>query len=313
MSGHRKKNGESLEGDGFDSKPEKEQIEISDKIDEVQTALYAGPVYGDYAGTVKSTVFGSREQVGILIALYLGEINQVELTIEKNLGETLYRQLFYPCKTLKFYSKCGKTRTFVEYTEATDYGTNIFPNTEALEVAVANAVLKLIAECNNDFFFDNNDSGVKGPIYIGPDTYWLKYEDITEQWPNHYRSRLKKPLVGFKTVSKDGQSVCSPYQDATFYYSIGETYSVDEEEMLEGVRSGFYFSPFLTKALNYVKKDERILLVVASGLVFVKNAWDDLSTSNLTIVKELSHEEIDLLNPPIHKPAAWWNGYRWDL
>ena len=91
MSGHRKKNGESLEGDGFDSKPEKEQIEISDKIDEVQTALYAGPVYGDYAGTVKSTVFGSREQVGILIALYLGEINQVELTIEKNLGQ-LYKE-----------------------------------------------------------------------------------------------------------------------------------------------------------------------------------------------------------------------------
>lgn len=238
-------------------------------------------------------------------------------TIEKNLGETIYREFFYSCKTLLFYSKDGKTRRFVEYSKASDYGKRICPNIEELKVAVGNAVLRLIAEGNEEFFFNKSDAGVEGPIMVDQNIYWLKYEDVTEQWPNHYWARLKAPIVGFKAVSKDYGSVWLSRNNYSFEncprsYLIGETYSVDERKMLEGSEKGFYFSPSLAKAMNYVKKDERLLLVAASGLIFVKNSWDDLAASALTIVKELSKEEIDLLNPTVHVPKAFWNGYRWE-
>ena len=233
-------------------------------------------------------------------------------TIEKHIGETLYREFFYPCKTLSLYSKHGKTRTFVEYTEASEYGTHIYPNTEELEVAAGNAVLRLIAENNEDFFFDKNEIGAK-PVHVGQCTHWLKYEDVTEQCPDHYWTRLKTPLVGFKTVSINGQSLFVSKQDEPCCYVIGETYSIDERKMLAGEKNGIFFSPEIDKALSYVKKDKKVFLVVAAGLVFIKNNWNDLCSSKLTIVRELSQEDIDLLTPSIHKPAVLWNGYAWIL
>ncbi len=231
-------------------------------------------------------------------------------TIEKHIGETLYREFFYPCKTLSLYSKHGKTRTFVEYTEASDHSIRL--KAKGLKAALSNAVLRLTAENNEDFFFDKNEIGAK-PVRVGQCTHWLKFEDITEQWPNHYWTRLKTPLVGFKTVSKNGQSLFVPKQDEPCCYVIGETYSIDERKMLAGEKNGIFFSPEIDKALSYVKKDEKVFLVVAAGLVFIKNNWNDLCSSKLTIVRELSQEDIDLLTPSIHKPAVLWNGYAWTL
>ena len=231
------------------------------------------------------------------------------LTIEKNIGETLYREFFYPCKTIRLYSKHGETRTFVEYSEATDYCTHFHPNTNELEIAIGNVALKLKSEGNEDFFFAKDDKDAS-PVYVGRRTYWLRFEDITEQWANHYWTKLKKPLIGFKAVSKKGTPIFTSKQADPIYYSVGETYSVDEEKMIASVEKGFFFSPFISKALSYVKKDERVFMVVATGLVFIKNNWDDLCASNLTIVKELTREEINLLNPPNHKPATLYNGDR---
>lgn len=236
------------------------------------------------------------------------------LTIEKHIGETLYRQFFHSCKTLRLYAKNGKARTFVEYTAATDYGDRNNPNNKntGLKIAVGNAVLRLIAERNEDFFYDKCEKGVK-LVRVNKKVYWIKYEDITEQWTNHYWTRLKTPLIGFKAVSKNGQSLFVSKQDEPSQYSIGETHFVDEKKMLAGEKSGFFFSSEINKALSYVKKDEKVFLVVATGLVFIKNNWNDLCSSKLTIARELSREDIELLTPSIHKPAALWNGFTWEL
>ncbi len=234
------------------------------------------------------------------------------LTIEKNIGETLYREFFYPCKTIRLYSKHGETRTFVEYTEASDYGLNICPNIDESEVAAGNAVLRLIAEGIEDYFFDNNTTGAI-PVYTRRGTHWIKYEDVTDQWTNHYWTRLKAPLVGFKAVSKNGEPIFTSKQTDSIHYSVGETYSVDEKKMLANVENGFFFSPFIGKALSYIKKDEIVFMVVATGLVYIKNSWDDLCSSNLTIVKELSQKEIIQLNPSISKPKALCNGHKWAI
>ena len=81
----------------------------------------------------------------------------MEQSIEKHIGETLYKQFFYPCRTLELYSKQGNVRTFVEYATASDYGFQVCPNKEEQEVAAGNAVLRLIAENNDDFFFGKTD------------------------------------------------------------------------------------------------------------------------------------------------------------
>lgn len=236
----------------------------------------------------------------------------MEQSIEKHIGETLYKQFFHPCRTLELYSKQGDVRTFVEYATASDYGFQVCPNIEEQEVAAGNAVLRLIAENNDDFFFGKGDTGAR-PVYTGKGTYWIKYNDISERWENHYWTRLKTPLIGFKAVSKNGQSLFVSKQDEPSQYSVGETHFVDEKKMLAGEKSGFFFSSEINKALSYVKKDEKVLLVVATGLVFIKNNWDDLCSSKLTIVRELSREDIELLTPSIHKPAALWNGFTWEL
>ena len=234
------------------------------------------------------------------------------LTIEKNIGETLYREFFYPCKTIRLYSKHGETRTFVEYSEATDYCTHFHPNTNELEIAIGNVALKLKSEGNEDFFFAKDDKDAS-PVYVGRRTYWLRFEDITEQWANHYWTKLKTPLIGFKAVSKNGAPIFTSKQANPIYYSVGETYSVDEKKMLANVENGFFFSPFIGKALSYIKKDEIVFMVVATGLVYIKNSWDDLCSSNLTIVKEVSQKEIIQLNPSISKPKALCNGHKWAI
>lgn len=236
----------------------------------------------------------------------------MEQSIEKHIGETLYKQLFYPCRTLELYSKQGNVRTFVEYATASDYGFQVCPNIEEQEVAAGNAVLRLIAENNDDFFFGKGDTGAR-PVYTGKGTYWIKYNDISERWENHYWTRLKTPLIGFKAVSSNGEPIFTSYQTEPICYTIGQSYIADETKMIEDCKGGFYFSPFITKALNYKERDGRVLLVVASGLIFIKNSWDDLCSSKLTIVRELSREDIELLTPSIHKPAALWNGFTWEL
>ena len=230
-------------------------------------------------------------------------------SIEKNTGDTLYREFFYPCKTLELYSKAGKTRKFVEYAEATDYGSDIHKVTENPNIAAHNVVRRLLSEHNRDFFFEETEDSNATPILIEGKYYWIKYEDLTETWPNHYRTKTKKPLIGFKAVNLDGSSVL-PSKGKNCSYQVGETYSIDEATMLADT-SGFYFSPQLDKALSYGLSDKKVLLVVASGLVFIKNSWDDLAAQTLTIVREISKEEIFLLNPTIHEPKACWNGENW--
>lgn len=169
-------------------------------------------------------------------------------------------------------------------------------------------------EGNDDFFFDKNDVDVKGPIFVGNDEYWVRFIDLTERWTNHLWTRSKVPLIGFKTVSKDYRSVWAlrtGRENNSLHYSIGETYSVDEEKFLEN-GCGFFFSPQLKKALNYAENGAKTLLVVVHGLLLIKNCWDDICASNLTIVKELSSEEMRLLNQDVHKPSAFWNGFKWN-
>ena len=53
-------------------------------------------------------------------------------------------------------------------------------------------------------------------------------------------------------------------------------------------------------------------LVAASGLIFVKNNWDDMAASSLRIIKELNTEYIKAIMMQKDNPIAFWNGDRWD-
>lgn len=203
-------------------------------------------------------------------------------------------------------------RTFVELSEATDYGDDLQQHVaEKPQMALMNVVRRLIAEEGNNFFFDRDDDGVNQQVCINGVIYYLKAEDLTESWENHYWTKTKKPLVGFKTIRKDGQPVVTSYKSDIPHYEVGRTYLTDEKNMLS-MTGGYYFSQQLQKALCYSNKGTITCMVVASGLILIKNQWDDMCAQNMTIVRKLTKHEINLLSPTINKPLAFWNGDSWD-
>lgn len=231
--------------------------------------------------------------------------------IEKNPGETLYREYFFPCKTLELTARDGTKRTFVEYAEATNNGHDLRRGSETPDMALTNAVRRLLQEGNDIFFFDQSDKEVNSHVLIDGEFYWLKREDISETWRNHYWTKTKKPIVGFKTIRKDGKSVVPTHSDRIMCYEIGKQYSIDEATMLDKV-NGFYFSQQIEKALYYAKEDTQTCMVVASGLILIRNSWDDMCAQNLTIVRKLTKSDIMLLSPAIELPKAVWNGLHWE-
>ncbi len=231
--------------------------------------------------------------------------------IEDNPGETLFREYFYPCRTLELYDKNNKRRIFVEYSEATDYGQDMRRDGEKPDMSLCNAVRKLLQEKNDSFFFARQDVGVNSHVLIDGTFYWLKCKDITEICGNHLWVRTKRPMIGFKTITKDGKSVVSTYLDESFTYSMGQTYSVSEEKMFND-NKGFFFSPQLRKALSYASDDTYTYVVIAYGLMMITNRWDDLRAQNLTIVRRLTRQDIKLMSPEANGPKGFWNGYDWD-
>lgn len=231
--------------------------------------------------------------------------------IEKDLGETLYREYFFPCRTLELIARDGTKRKFVEYSEATDNGHDLRRDGVKPEMALINAVRRLLTEGTDVFFFDQNDIGVNSHVLIEGKFYWLKCKDISEAWPNHYWTKTRKPIVGFKTITKDGKSVVPTQSNRAMYYEIGKQYSVDEATMLDEI-NGFFFSQQLEKALYYEKEGTQTCMVVASGLILIKNRWDDMCAQNLTLVRKLTKNDIKLLTPTIEVPIAFWNGTNWD-
>ena len=231
--------------------------------------------------------------------------------IEENLGETLYREYFFPCKTFELQAKDGSKRRFVEYAEASDFGADLCFADNPPDMALKNVVRRLLLEKNYDFFFDKEDEGVNAYVWIDNDFYFLKSEDISAQWGNHYWTKAKIPIVGFKTIAKNGKSVLPSYVDADLTYEIGGHYSVSEETMLQEMK-GFYFSQQLQKALSYATKDTITCMVVVTGLIFIKNQWNDMCAQNMTIVGKLTQSDIKKLCPSVNAPKAFWNGIGWD-
>ncbi len=83
--------------------------------------------------------------------------------------------------------------------------------------------------------------------------------------------------------------------------------------MIEGPR-GYYFSLQLEKALQYYYNREEeadIFLVVAWGLIFIKNEWNDMGAQNLKFVRRLTKKDIALLSPTVYEPKAIWTGEGW--
>ena len=231
-------------------------------------------------------------------------------TIEKNPEGSLFREIFYPCRTIELEAHDGRKRLFVEYSEATDYGADIDFSENVPCMALKNSVRKLLEEGETSYFYLPTEENVNGHVIIDGMDYWLKVQDLTDQWANHYWARIKRPIVGFKSVNSDGSSIWPARGQKTFY-SVGKTYSVTEKAMLNSPIKGHFFSPNIEKALTYGEENRRVFLVVASGLIFVKNSWDDLGSSTLTIISELTKKEIHLLRPVKEAPKAYWNGQSW--
>ena len=233
--------------------------------------------------------------------------------IEENPGESLYREYFYPCRTLELHSKDDSSRKFVEYSEATDYGPDLRYDRDTEKMALSNAVRRLLSEKNESFFYKKGEDGADTQVIIEGISYWLKAEDITEKWPNHYWTKTKKPLIGFKTIKKNGEPILPSSREPLIIYKIGNTYSYKEKEMIEGPR-GYYFSLQLEKALQYYYNREEeadIFLVVAWGLIFIKNEWNDMGAQNLKFVRRLTKKDIALLSPTVYEPKAIWTGEGW--
>lgn len=233
-------------------------------------------------------------------------------SLEKSIEDTFYREMFFPCKTIVLQSVDGIERRFAECSEAAEHETDTWPCLGNLDVALHNTVRRLLAEKEDSFFFPEDDVSAQ-PVMVDYKEYRLRYEDRTDQWPDHYFHRTRKPIVGFKGVTRDYGSSEAVKKEYKRYYKIGETVSTDEKIMLDIKPNsrGCFFSQDVETALYYAGNEGRVLFVIASGLIFVHNSWPRLAASNLTIVKELTEKEIDLLCPKINLPKYIWNGRQW--
>lgn len=233
-------------------------------------------------------------------------------SIEKSTEDTFYRDSFFPCKTLMLQSVDGRKRCFVECSEATDCDLDIWPIFDNLDIALHNTVRRLLVEKDDAFFFPEADEKAH-PVVVDGDEYHLCYEDITEEWTNHYWVRARRPIIGYKGVSKNYKSTYGSEKYDNRQYKAGETVITEERLMLDSdvPGNGCFFSPDVEKALSYVRDGGKLLLVAASGLIFVKNRWNDLAASSLTIVREITKEEVSLLRPATYTPKYMWGGKRW--
>ena len=236
-------------------------------------------------------------------------------SLETSTEETFFRETFFPCKTIVLQSVNGNERRFVEYAEAAEHETDTWPCLGNLDVALHNTVRRLLAEKEGSFFFPEDDEH-SHPVMVDYKEYHLRYEDKTEMWHNHFFLRTRKPILGFKGVTKECKSLYAAEKNDERRYVCGETIITDETDILNPEKTsswGCFFSQDIEKALCYAKNGGKLLLVVASGLIFVKNNWYDLAASNLTIVTELTEEEISRLQPLIHTPKYLWDGKQWPV
>lgn len=237
---------------------------------------------------------------------------QAKKSIEDSPVETFFEDWFHKCKALEFTSRTGQTRVLLEYMDETDCIDHINGKYRYEDMSVKNAVSKLISAGMDDYYlFDKSDDGVY-PVCIDGKMYYVKYEDVSKRWPGHYWLRAKRPIIGFKAVSASGGSVMIEPTNPEVTYKVGEEYSFDEDRMLNEHDFGSFFSPSLLKAKSYVKAGYKICLVAASGLIFVKNNWNDLAASRLSIVRKLTNEDIKRLMIKCDNPRGFWNGYGWD-
>lgn len=232
--------------------------------------------------------------------------------IEEFPYETFFREWFHNCKALEFTSKNGRKKCFVEYVDETDVSANIIDHERYEDLSVKNAVRKLLSEEESDYFFAKDDPDVYH-VYLDETFYFVKVEDITKRWSNHYWLRPRQPIIGFKAVSKSGGSVMSKPTDPTIRYQVGNEYSTDENSMLQNESNGTFFSPSFYKAKSYLRdnKERKLLLVAASGLILVHNQWDDMACSKLRIIKELSPEDIKKIDMKMNNPRGFWDQYYW--
>ncbi len=232
--------------------------------------------------------------------------------IEEFPHETFFSEWFHNCKTLEFTSRDDRKKCFVEYIDETDVSANIIDHERYEDLSIKNAVRKLLDGKEIDFFFTKDYPDVY-PVYMDETFYYVKVEDITKRWPNHYWLRPRQPIIGFKAVSKSGGSVMSKPTDPTIRYQVGKEYNIDETAMLHNNKNGTFFSPSFYKAKSYLYNNEggKMLLVAASGLILVCNQWDDMACSKLRIIKELNSEDIERIDMEMNNPRGFWDQYYW--
>lgn len=222
------------------------------------------------------------------------------MLIEKNVGETLFQQYFYSCRTLVFTSITGEKRRFVEVSEPTK--ANLATSDSPLEIAVKNAIQRLLRERDYQFFFSESDKDADGPYVVGGKEYYVRYFDSTESWQNHYWVKTKHPIIGLKAINADGTpAILQKCPSSESYvskrrYKEGKIYRKTDKEFLSKDGNGFFFSPTISKAQHYYNSNQtsKMCLVAASGIIFVKNSWDNLCASKLTIIEILSEEAMQL-------------------
>lgn len=234
------------------------------------------------------------------------------MSIEDNPTTTFFHEMFFDCKTWEFTSRNDKRKKrFVECVERTDDANNIVCPEQYQDLSIINAVRKLLNEKEMDFFYDPDEEDVT-PLTLDNQVYYVKAKDITKKWPNHYYLRARRPLLGFKAVREDGSSVMSRLKNPSRRYKVGEVYNTEEDDILNSDGSPIFFSLSYEKACSYLQAGYKMFLIVASGLIFIKNNWDDMGASSLLVLKELSLDEMNNIGKYVYVPRIFWIGGRWD-
>ena len=283
------------------------KIDLADEVFVIDVGHYIG----DSTKAEIEYALQQGKQVDYYSSYDWGNETNKKKHLEDAPSETFFKDWFHDCKTLLFTDRSGNQRKFVEYINETET-IDLISDVDCYEdLFVKNAVHKLIKEKQTQFFYDKSEKGVF-PVIINNQTLFVRYEDVTRQWPDHYWLRARRPIIGFKAVSKTGGSVMTKPTDPDIRYELGEEYIVPENEMLNNNRFGPFFSPSIYKANNYLEQGYKMYLVAASGLIFVKNHWDDMAASSLRIMKRLTSKDIKAIMMQKDNPTAFWSGDRWD-
>ena len=241
-----------------------------------------------------------------------------EKNIDTNQEINFYDNWFSNCQTLEFIAKNGDKKYFVEMEDGTDRLMNISDCLEYGNMAVKNAINKHIAQNSDEFFYKKDDEGVK-KISIGRKTskknYYVKCKDITHDWPGHFFARTKIPLLGYKAVDSDYRPVTDDLYKDGLIYRPGNHYCVDESRMIHDHISckpsdslGYYFSISLEEAMSYLKPGGKIIVVAASGLLWVRHSWKCTAASSLFCLYELSSKDIaNIQSRYVKDPQIYWD------